>query len=509
MNLKDLAGFNPITIQCHDNPDADAIASGFGLYSYFKSIGKDVRLVYSGRNPISKANLQLMVDKLRIPITYIQPQKGEQFEVSGLLITADCQYGAGNVTGITASQVAVVDHHQMEIEEGPLVHILPSVGSCSTLVWQLLVQENFDIDSVPNLGTALFYGLYTDTNQLAEIHNPLDKDMREEIKYDNSMITMFRNCNLSLKELEVAGIAMIRYIFNEDYHYAVIKSQPCDPNILGLISDFLLQVDVIHTCVVFNETGDGYKLSVRSCVKEVNASELATFLTEGIGSGGGHYEKAGGFVSQKLYAEKYPTLHAEAYFNNRMNEYFDSYDVIYADQYEADLSETKIYEKKKLPIGYVKMSEMLPAGTPITVRTLEGDINTTVEDDLYMMIGIKGEVYPNREKKFLNNYEPTEEKYNVDLCAISSDYIPMIKNRQDGKNMLITDYAKVCYPKGKVVIFAKPLTKGVKVFTAWEKEKYLLGKPGDYLACRSDDLHDVYVIERDIFGKSYEERISV
>lgn len=33
----------------------------------------------------------------------------------------------------------------------------------------------------------------------------------------------------------------------------------------------------------------------------------------------------------------------------------------------------------------------------------------------------------------------------------------------------------------------------------------MLGKQGDYLAVRADDLHDVYVIEREIFGKTYQE----
>ena len=42
----------------------------------------------------------------------------------------------------------------------------------------------------------------------------------------------------------------------------------------------MLQVDKFDVCVVFNETQDGYKLSVRSCIKEVNASELVQFLTD-------------------------------------------------------------------------------------------------------------------------------------------------------------------------------------------------------------------------------------
>lgn len=505
MTLKDLERFNQITIQCHDNPDADALASGYGLYCYFKSRGKAVRLVYSGRNTINKSNLRLMVEELHIPIEYLYPKQEENLHVDGLLLTVDCQFGAGNVTGLEGDETAIIDHHQVEMNNVPLSIINPNLGSCSTLVWKLLEEEGYAIDDESGLGTALYYGLYSDTNQFTELHNPLDMDMREALPYDQSLITLFRNSNLSLKELEIAGVAMLRYSFNDDYEFAVIKAQPCDPNILGLISDFLLQVDQIKTCAVFNEVNDGYKLSVRSCIKEVNASELAAYLTEGIGSGGGHYEKAGGFISMKLYEEKYPTMHAEGYFNNRMTQYFDSFDIIYAKEYEAGVDSMKLYQKKKIPVGFVKADEVLPVGTPITIRTLEGDIEMVVEEDLYILIGIKGEVYPNRREKFEQSYLKLEKKYCYEECCFQKDYIPTIKNRIDGTNLVLTNYANVCVPTGEVRIYARPLNKGVKVFTAWDKEKYMLGRPGDYLAVRCDDLHDVYVVEKDIFTKTYVE----
>ena len=311
MTLKDLEAFDPVTIQCHDNPDADALGAGFGLYAYFKSLGRQTRLIYSGRNPIQKSNLKIMIDELHIPVEYVRPDEEQPLFIKGLLVTVDCQYGAGNVTKIAADTVAIVDHHQVEIDGVPLSLIVPALGSCCTLVWKLLRDEKFDIKTEPGLETALYYGLYTDTNQLSEIRNPLDMDMRDDLAFDAGLINYFKNSNLSLKELEIAGVALIRYSFNEDYNFAVIKAQPCDPNILGLISDFLLQVDVITSCLVFNENADGYKFSVRSCIREVNASELASYLCEGIGSGGGHYEKAGGFVSKKLYEKHYPTLHPE------------------------------------------------------------------------------------------------------------------------------------------------------------------------------------------------------
>lgn len=504
MKLSDLETYDKITIQCHDNPDADALASGYGLYCYFQSKNKDVQLVYSGRAQIKKSNLCLMVEKLKIPVEYVQPRNQGPTFVEGLLITVDCQYGAGNVTGLAARNIAIIDHHQVEMSDVDLSMIYPNLGSCSTLVWKMLVEEGFDVDSTPSLGTALYYGLYTDTNQFAEVYNPLDMDMREALQIDKSLITLFRNSNLSLEELEIAGIAMVRYSYNDDYEFAVIKSKPCDPNILGLISDFLLQVDAVKTCVVFNEVPDGYKFSVRSCIKEVNASELAAFLAQDIGSGGGHYEKAGGFISLWRYEKNFPTLHTEAYFNNRMTQYFDSFELIYAEEYEADISSMKKYMKRKLPVGFVKADEVLPVGTPITIRTLEGDVDLTVEEDIYIIIGLKGEVYPNRREKFERSYKITGKKYRHDGKL---EYVPTIKNRADGSTLTLTDYAGVCVPTGEVKIYAKELDKGVKVFTAWDKEKYMLGKPGDYLAVRCDDLHDVYVVERDIFGKSYDETI--
>ena len=33
--LKKFQGYNQICIQCHYNPDSDAIASGYALYKYF------------------------------------------------------------------------------------------------------------------------------------------------------------------------------------------------------------------------------------------------------------------------------------------------------------------------------------------------------------------------------------------------------------------------------------------------------------------------------------------
>lgn len=504
MQLSELEKYNSITIQCHDSPDADALGAGLGLYCYFRSKDKQVQLVYSGRNQISKTNLRLMVEKLGIPIEYLQPDQLTQR--AELLITVDCQYGAGNVTTIEAEHVAVIDHHPLEIMNVEMARIQPNLGSCATLVWCMLREEGYPVNEDIQLATALYYGLYTDTNQFAELSNPLDMDMRESLTCNKSLLTLFRNSNLSLKELEIAGIAMIRYNYNADHHFAVIRSQPCDPNILGLISDFLLQVDEINTCVVYNEGVDGYKMSVRSCVKEVKANELAAYLAEGIGSGGGRYEKAGGFISRRLYTKKYPMLHSEAYFSNRMTEYFEAFEIIYADAWKITLDGMKEYRRIKKPIGYLDVSRLLKPGTRISVRNQEYNIDMTVEDDTLLAMERDGTIHSMQKDIFDRYLIPTEDEIPKNYFE-QIEYEPAVKEWASGTSYPLVDYGRMCMPRDSFCIYAKKLEKGMKVFPKWDKDNYLLGMPGDYLVISADDLHNVYIEPGYDFSEHFERKM--
>lgn len=499
MRLKDLESYKKIVIQCHDNPDADALASGFGLYVYFHQKGIPVTFLYSGSFRIQKSNLVLMVKEFDIPAEYIEKTSFLPLGKDELLITVDCQYGAGNVTKLPAENIAVIDHHQPETDSLPLMLIDPACGSCSTIIWRLLMDAGFPVSENEKLSTALYYGLYTDTNQLSEIENPYDKDMRDELPFDRTIITRLRNCNFSLDELEIAGVALLRHIFNEANRYAVVKARPCDPNILGLINDLILQVDMVDTSVVFSELTGGIKLSVRSCVKEVRANELAQFLTEGMGSGGGHMEKAGGFISGRRYTEAHPGVSVETYLSQRLDTYFREFDIIYARETLADISGMIKYKKKSIPSGFVKSSDILPDGTPILIRTLSGDVDISVSEDTYIMIGLYGDIYPVSRKKFESSY-----KVIGGTCGIDAAYTPTVKNLQTGEMHSLLEYTQTCICKDDSFVYAKPVEKGVKVFPLWDDDKYLLGKKGDFLAVRPDDLHDIYIIKKDIFKKIYE-----
>ena len=148
--LSDLAGFREIVIQCHDNPDADALASGYALRWYLERKGIAARFVYGGANVITKSNLVLMNEDLGINCEHV-----ESLDEPELLITVDCQYGESNVTAFSAKTVAVIDHHQVSSELPAMSEVRSNYGSCSTVMFELLRAEGIDINEDKILASAL------------------------------------------------------------------------------------------------------------------------------------------------------------------------------------------------------------------------------------------------------------------------------------------------------------------------------------------------------------------
>ncbi|MBU3811532.1 MAG: DHH family phosphoesterase, partial [Candidatus Niameybacter stercoravium] len=370
MILDEILKYDHIVIQCHDNPDADTIASAYALYTFLDFHQKNVRIIYSGPFIISKPNLKMLVEKLSIPLEYVTKMPEIDF-----LITVDCHYYNGNLTHFDAKEVCIIDHHISKEENHKLQDIRPHLGSCSTLIWHLLNCYGFNLDSYLKVRTALYYGLLTDTNFLSEARHSLDRDMAQTLNYDVDLIHKLKSSNLSLHDLETAGIAFIHCSLNTADKFAVLEARPCDPNILGFISDLAIQVDSIDTCIVYFKNDEGIKYSLRSCTKEVKANEFAEYISDGIGSGGGHADKAGGFISSHAFYKRYNAINIDTYFHNITRDYFNSFDIIYADEFSLDTHYMKSYSSKALPVGFVISTNIFKENTPICIHTLEGDLD--------------------------------------------------------------------------------------------------------------------------------------
>ncbi|MGN1186878.1 MAG: bifunctional oligoribonuclease/PAP phosphatase NrnA [Lachnospiraceae bacterium] len=503
MKLGNLEKYNYIVIQMHDNPDADAVGAGYSMYQYFKSKRKIVRLVYGGRTKITKSNMRMLIKELGIPVEYIKDAdelRLPEYDKPELLLTVDCQYGEGNVWHIDAENVAMIDHHATGRVSDDMAEIRSYIVSCSAVCYDMLRAEGYDVNANIDVATVLYYGTFMDSNEFSEIRNPLERDMIDCLHVDKKLINRITHANFTMQELETAAIAMLRFSYDENKRLSIVKSKPCDPNILGLVGDMVLQVDSVDVCIIFSECDGGYKLSIRSCEAEVAANELAAYLTADIGNGGGHTDKAGGFINQKKYEEKYEDILIDSYIFKRVEQYYDSFEVVYAKDGISDLSEYALYKKKPYIYGYVRTTDLFEAGTECRIRTYEGDVFVTSDEDTYLMIGFFGEVYPIQKEAFEKKYTPLDESFNK-----SFEYEPSVRSLKHDKNFGILEYAKQCRSMGSEV-YARLLDKPTKVFSRWDYDTYMYGDEGDYICCSCMDLNDIYIVKKEVFEEIYEQK---
>jgi phosphoglycolate phosphatase len=257
-------------------------------------------------------------------------------------------------------------------------------------------------------------------------------------------------------------------------------------------------VEQFNGCVVYCGYAGGIKLSVRSCVREIMANELAAFLTRGVGSGGGNIEKAGGYISLEYLDKAAPGVLPDEFLRSRLEQYQGNFDLVYPGAHDIDFASYDRCLKLRIPLGYARTADIFPEGARISIRTLEGDIDTVSSADTFLMIGISGEVYPIKRDRFEASYEPIEG------CALpETEYMPVVSDRISGEKKMLRPYAVTCIPKKDRFVLARELTRETKVFSDWDRDRYFYGAAGDFIAASESDPSDVYIINRDIFFRTY------
>lgn len=291
----------------------------------------------------------------------------------------------------------------------------------------------------------------------------------------------------------------MKQLLDETNNWLLIQADSCEQECMKKVCEQAMEEKKISFCVVYSLDPAGCKFTVRSSTDEVRANEAVAYLAESVGAGGGQNDVAGGFLAECLLLAHRQNADYENYFKEKLERYFSQYEIVRSEEYKADLNQMKRYQKKKTRLGVVRTSDFLNEGTPILVRTLEGDMECVSGQDLYIMIGIDGEVYPIRQEKFNHSYEFTDGE-----PEYTCEQEPVIHNNITGEAYSLVPHIMTCQPRGEYHIYARPLAQSTKVFTQWDRYKYLKGAKGDYIAVREDDLSDVYTIERSVFFRSYE-----
>lgn len=282
-----------VYIQTHNYPDPDAMASALGLQVFLKHHGIESKLCYDGT--IEKLNTKRMIDVFGFEIFNIKdiPEMTEE----DYIVTVDAQKYNANITDFIGDEVACIDHHPTFIDCEYKYKDVRIVGACSTLIASYFKESNTQMDS--NTATALLYGLRVDTNSLSRGVTALDIEMYSYLyQYlDEAKLIAVNSSSMELADLQAYGAAISNIRIFNNIGFAEIPFD-CPDALVAMVSDFILDLNVVEFSVVFATREDGLKFSVRSEIPSLDAGKIVASALKDIGDGGGHAMMAGGFVSK-------------------------------------------------------------------------------------------------------------------------------------------------------------------------------------------------------------------
>ena len=291
-----LAGYQGCLIVTHDNPDPDAIASGWGLKCLItEKLGLPTQFVGSGA--IVRAENRHMVELLNPPIELV-----DRIDLSEGMATilVDCAPSNNNhlLTREGFRPVAVIDHHLngMRSIRVPFKDIRPRVVASATITASYMREQK--VEPGPKLATAMLYAIRTETCGCETRHSRLDRTILPWLtaRAEPELLAEIENAPLPREYFGDLVLAMQSTFLYDDAAFCLLPRAHC-AEIVGEIADLLIRCQGVHRVLCGAIAGDDVLLSVRTSGDADNAAKLLQTTLEGIGFGGGHVHRAGGKIA--------------------------------------------------------------------------------------------------------------------------------------------------------------------------------------------------------------------
>ncbi len=293
-------------------------------------------------------------------------------------------------------------------------------------------------------------------------------------------------------------------------HLAVLETQE-KPQGMDCWQDIQLREPLCEYLLVFWKENEEEKFFFQSRKDNVRALEFLDYLISDFGLVKGHGQFAQGEISATILGVQMAEQELESvmrYVLKKARAYFQECECIDANTYISEnadiLTIMEKYQKKLVKWAFVRSLDVVKEGQQLCIKSLENESGVTLQagEDAYIMIGCRGEIYNITKEKFESTYEATKEP--LDIFEQMLDFIPVIETIPEGEYISLDEVAHLCHPKRGTGIFAKQLEKRTKVFTGRDSQVYFLGRQGDYLAVRRDDVKDIYIIQKEVFEQTYE-----
>lgn len=290
-----LSEYDEVVVLTHDNPDPDAIASGWTIVFLVKALLHERGRLVSG-GVITRAENVRMVELLRPPLEMV-----DRVEVGDrtAIVLVDCHPAATNhlLSGESVQPVAVVDHHMLE-EKSPGLRfrdIRPRLASSAAIMVGYLREQR--LEPTENLATALLYAIKAETGGRGTMFAQADRQAISWLteRADPAKLADIENAPLPRAYFGDLLLALESTAIYQNVAFCDLPKAN-GPEIVGEIADLLVRCDSIERVLCVTLIDGDLLLSSRTTKGGGNAAQLLARSLQGIGHCGGHAHRAGGKI---------------------------------------------------------------------------------------------------------------------------------------------------------------------------------------------------------------------
>jgi len=282
-------------ILTHKYPDPDAIASQLIAQKILKhyEINSNIYAYGEVSHPSNKA----MVNGLEIELKDQNELDYSQYD--NVLIVDATELNIELPEGKTP--IVTIDHHDVALKD--LKSKFSDIteknrGSTSTRMVQYMQNLNIPVEKSKDskLATALFYGIYSDTNSLIDATQDDDESIKfvrefyDPVILKKIVLPHYAEHTLDAKKTAIEN----RYI--DGIHFVSFAGTLIEKEDLTLVVDDLIQTQGIEVAIIYGLFEDHILVSLRSESDQINCGSLAKKLWGEHGSAGGRIKAAGASI---------------------------------------------------------------------------------------------------------------------------------------------------------------------------------------------------------------------
>lgn len=282
-------------VLAHDNPDPDALASAFALRAMLRHLDEQLECDVGYGGLIGRAENRAMVRELELEPLNVDVDALEGYDAVALV---DTQPGFGNnIFPVERPATAVIDHHPGRGTLGGVgfVDVREGYGATATIVYEYVQASGIPLE--PNIVTALFYAIKSETQELGREAGYADREAYLSLlpRADKAAVARIQRARVPRAYFRAFQVA----IDNARVHGRTVISDMRgvdSPDMVAEIADFLLRLEGADWAVCMGRYEEAMVLSLRTAEEDAHAGEVIRKAVAGLGRAGGHGTMAGGRV---------------------------------------------------------------------------------------------------------------------------------------------------------------------------------------------------------------------